>query len=67
MGGRNAPGGIYSGHSEGQIRAWMPVVEGQDNEDKWDATAEGETGEPRKRKALDDVVRSLTGRQIRYT
>lgn len=67
MGGRNAPGGIYSGHLDGHIRAWLPVVEGQDNEDKWGATAEGETEEPRKRKALDDAVRSLTGRQIRYT
>jgi DNA excision repair protein ERCC-8 len=67
MGGRNAPGGIYSGHLDGQIRAWLPAVEGLEDEGEWGAEEVTETAAPRKRKALDDVVRSLTGRQIRYS
>ncbi|KAK0741295.1 WD40-repeat-containing domain protein [Schizothecium vesticola] len=60
MGGRNTPGAIYSGHMDGQIRAWMPQLEGLDDE----AADEEEDGaREKKRKALDDAFRSLMGRR----
>jgi len=64
MGGSNAPGGVYSGHLDGQIRAWLPQLEGLDEEDE-DNTSEEQSGtRPMKRKALDDAYRSLMGKQI---
>lgn len=59
MGGRNTPGAIYSGHMDGQIRAWMPQLEGLDGEA---ADEEEEGAKAKKRKALDDAFRSLMGR-----
>ncbi|KAH8905607.1 WD40 repeat-like protein [Coniochaeta sp. PMI_546] len=67
MGGSGAPGGIYSGHLDGQIRAWMPVVEGQDEEDEDTTAQEAVEEKTKKRKAIDDAFRSLMGRQITFT
>ncbi|KAK1750563.1 hypothetical protein QBC47DRAFT_353110 [Echria macrotheca] len=64
MGGSNAPGGLYSGHMDGQIRAWMPRTEGADDEDE-DAEDVAEE-RSRKRKALDEAYRSLMGRQVTF-
>ncbi|KAK4444862.1 hypothetical protein QBC34DRAFT_179590 [Podospora aff. communis PSN243] len=67
MGGRNAPGGVYSGHLDGQIRAWMPQLEGLDDEDEDNAADEASGARAKKRKALDDAFKSLMGRQITFS
>ncbi|OIW28887.1 WD40 repeat-like protein [Coniochaeta ligniaria NRRL 30616] len=67
MGGTGAAGGIYSGHLDGQIRAWMPAVEGDDEEDEDNSAQEVVEQKTRKRKAIDDAFRSLMGRQITFT
>jgi DNA excision repair protein ERCC-8 len=67
MGGTGAPGGIYSGHLDGQIRAWMPDVEGDDNEDEDTSAQDAVEEKSKKRKAIDDAFRSLMGRQITFT
>ncbi|KAK3325153.1 WD40-repeat-containing domain protein [Apodospora peruviana] len=66
MGGRNAAGGIYSGHLDGQIRAWMPRLEGLDEEDEDNSTQEAAEVRTKKRKALDDAFKSLMGRQVTF-
>ncbi|KAB5539560.1 WD repeat protein [Coniochaeta sp. 2T2.1] len=67
MGGSIASGGIYSGHLDGQIRAWMPALEGNEEEDE-DTTAHQAVEEKtKKRKAIDDAFRSLMGKQITFT
>ncbi|KAK3378607.1 WD40-repeat-containing domain protein [Podospora didyma] len=66
MGGTNAPGGIYSGHLDGQIRAWLPQLGGLDEEDK-DISQEVTVAHAKKRKALDDTFRSLMGKQITFS
>lgn len=70
MGGTNTAGGIYSGHMDGQIRAWLPQLEGFDEEYEEDATAmteEAASDRAKKRKALDDAFRSLMGKQITFS
>jgi DNA excision repair protein ERCC-8 len=67
MGGTGAPGGIYSGHLDGQIRAWVPAVEGDDEEDEDTTVQEAVEEKTKKRKAIDDAFRSLMGRQITFT
>lgn len=67
MGGTNAPGGVYSGHLDGQIRAWMPQLEGLDDEDEDTTTDEISGARAKKRKALDDAFLSLMGRQITFS
>ncbi|KAI1381028.1 WD40 repeat-like protein [Hypoxylon crocopeplum] len=67
MGGANAAGAIFSAHLDGQIRAWMPSLEGEDSEDE-DDTLDGASEErAKKRKALDDVFRGLMGKKITFT
>ncbi|KAJ4306067.1 hypothetical protein N0V88_000863 [Collariella sp. IMI 366227] len=55
------------GHADGQIRAWLPQLEGVD--DEWEGEETQGVSETRlkKRKALDDAFRSLMGRQVTYT
>ena len=67
MGGSNAPGGIYSGHADGQILAWFPRLEGADDEagDKFTQDVSGSRA--KKRKVLDDAFRSLMGKQITFS
>ncbi|KAB5555010.1 WD repeat protein [Coniochaeta sp. 2T2.1] len=67
MGGSNAPGGIYSGHMDGQIRAWMPVLEGNEEEDGDTNAQKAVEEKTKKRKAIDDAFRSLMGKQITFT
>lgn len=67
MGGAGAPGGIYSGHLDGQIRAWMPAVEGDDAEDEDTSAQDMVEEKTKKRKAIDDAFRSLMGRQVTFT
>lgn len=72
MGGRNAAGGIYSGHSDGLIRVWMPELDGGDpmvefDDAPWEEDEAGEESsrdvveQSRKRKAVNDAFRSLMG------
>jgi DNA excision repair protein ERCC-8 len=67
MGGSNSPGGMFSGHLDGQIRAWIPNLEGayDEAEDKYTHSDDGVKS--KKRKALDDAYRSLMGRQITFS
>jgi DNA excision repair protein ERCC-8 len=58
---------MYSGHLDGQIRAWMPAVEGNGREDEDHAAEEVVEERVKKRKAIDDAFRSLMGRQITFT
>ncbi|KAK0614035.1 WD40-repeat-containing domain protein [Immersiella caudata] len=67
MGGRNAPGAVYSGHLDGQIRAWMPQLEGLDDEGEDNDVDEASGARAKKRKALDDAFKSLMGRQITFS
>jgi DNA excision repair protein ERCC-8 len=67
MGGTNAPGGIYSGHLDGQIRAWIPELDGDDNEDEDTSAQDMAEDKTKKRKAIDNAFRSLMGKQITFT
>lgn len=68
MGGSNAPGGIYSGHLDGQIRVWLPQLEGTDGEDYDDKSMEDVSEVvSKKRKALDDAFQSLMGKRITFS
>jgi DNA excision repair protein ERCC-8 len=64
--------GIYSAHSDGQIRAWLPRTGEDGRLDREDEEAlkkqiddETEDGK-RKRKVLDDVFRDLTRQKISF-
>lgn len=66
MGGVNAPGGIYSGQTDGVIRAWMPNLPSHDEvDDRQDGSEEETKGQ--KRKAIHDAFNSLMGNQISFT
>ncbi|KAK0728715.1 WD40-repeat-containing domain protein, partial [Lasiosphaeria miniovina] len=67
MGGTNAPGGIYSGHSDGQIRTWLPQLAGLDAEDEDSSSHEAAEARQKKRKALDNTFKSLMGKQITFS
>lgn len=67
MGGSNAPGGIYSGHLDGQIRAWIPQLEGADDEAEDKVDRDASAAGAKKRKALDDAFRSLMGKKITFS
>lgn len=72
MGGGSTFGALYTAHSDGQIRAWMPRFPGLDDDNDDDDPGEGpadedEQSRTRKRKAVDDAFRSLMGRQITFS
>jgi DNA excision repair protein ERCC-8 len=67
MGGSNMAGTIYSAHLDGQIRAWVPRLEGLDEEDEDESTAAVDEEKAKKRKAMDDVFKSLMGKQITFS
>ncbi|ROT41336.1 WD domain-containing protein [Sodiomyces alkalinus F11] len=72
MGGGSSFGALYTAHSDGQIRAWMPRLPGtaEDDDPGEGPTAgeeEDEQSRTRKRKAVDDAFRSLMGRQITFS
>ncbi|KAL8918104.1 MAG: hypothetical protein Q9208_007544 [Pyrenodesmia sp. 3 TL-2023] len=61
---------LYSAHSDGAIRAWLPrTPEAAQSED--DETGGADAGEDesrkRKREALDDIFRDLTKQKITFT
>jgi DNA excision repair protein ERCC-8 len=69
---RGAADGIYSAHSDGQIRAWVPrtkddaIADQEEEESSMGRLAdEDETGK-RKRQVLDDVFKSLTRQKISF-
>ncbi|KAG5922855.1 hypothetical protein E4U42_005204 [Claviceps africana] len=67
MGGNNSLGAIYSAHSDGQMRAWMPLVPGPDDVDEADPAEEAAEEKSRKRRAIDSAYRSFMGREITFT
>ncbi|KAI9640093.1 hypothetical protein NHQ30_011495 [Ciborinia camelliae] len=63
--------GLYSAHSDGQIRAWIPRTEEDvelDREEEEGGKTHDDEGEggKRKRNALDDVFRNLTRQKISF-
>ncbi|KAK4144278.1 WD40-repeat-containing domain protein [Dichotomopilus funicola] len=69
MGGNNAAGGLFSGHLDGQIRAWLPELEGTHIEATDDQTIDqrDEAEKTKKRKAIDDAFQSLMGRKVTFS
>lgn len=68
MGGSNMAGAIYSAHLDGQIRAWTPHLQGDDGEAEDEAVGPEDTeAKAKKRKAIDDVFKSLMGQKITFT
>lgn len=67
MGGTNMAGAIYSAHLDGQIRAWVPRLEGDDEEDEDDSLDAVSEDKAKKRKALDDIFKGLVGKKITFT
>ncbi|KAI0908157.1 WD40-repeat-containing domain protein [Ustulina deusta] len=67
MGGTNMPGAVFSAHLDGQIRAWVPRLEATDEDVDEDLTPEVGEARAMKRKALDDVYKSLMGQKITFT
>ncbi|KAI0885779.1 WD40 repeat-like protein [Annulohypoxylon maeteangense] len=67
MGGSNMAGAIYTAHLDGQIRAWTPRLEGDDEEDEDDSLDAVSEGKAKKRKALDDIFKGLVGKKITFT
>ena len=67
---RGPADGLYSSHTDGQIRAWVPrdqdddILDEEENENaKPDDDAEGNK---KKRKVLDDIFRDLTRQKISF-
>jgi len=64
--------GIYSGHTDGQIRAWIPrtkddeVADREEEESSRSRDVDDEELPRRKRQALDDVFRDLTRQKITF-
>ncbi|KAK4237471.1 hypothetical protein C8A03DRAFT_34588 [Achaetomium macrosporum] len=67
MGGSNFPGAIYSGHLDGQIRAWLPQLEGVEDEAEDKGSQDAEAIGAKKRKVLDDAFQSLMGKRITFS
>lgn len=63
--------GIYSGHTDGQIRAWIPRTKDDEAADREEEeslknTDVDDEAPKRKRQALDDVFRDLTRQKITF-
>ncbi|KAK5629082.1 hypothetical protein RRF57_004797 [Xylaria bambusicola] len=67
MGGTNMPGAVFSAHLDGQIRAWTPRLEALDDNAEEDLLLDAGSAKALKRKALDDVYKSLMGQKITFT
>lgn len=69
---RSAVDGIYSSHSDGQIRAWMPrtkddaIADEEEEQSLNNLTADDDISGKRKRQVLDDVFKSLTRQKISF-
>ena len=60
--------GMYSAHSDGVVRAWLPSTEEEAEADDEDDTSDrDDDSKKRKRQALDDVFRDLTRQKITFT
>lgn len=67
MAWRGVSEGIYSGHADGTVRVWKPLIEAEDEPDYVRAEdAVEEEKRTKKRKALDDVFRDLTRQKITF-
>ncbi len=68
---RGVSEGICSGHSDGQIRAWIPEMAHDEHSDTEESCEAGraveETVLKRKRQVLDDVFRGLTKQKITFS
>jgi DNA excision repair protein ERCC-8 len=67
---RGQAGGVYTTHTDGQIRAWLPRTledDELDREEEESTTQENENeGTKRKRQVLDDVFKNLTRQKITF-
>lgn len=62
--------GMYSAHSDGVVRAWLPRTEeedGADEDDEKNPDDKDDDSRKRKRQALDNVFRDLTKQRITFT
>lgn len=66
-GGPAMSGGIYSGHTDGQIRVWMPSPLDEDGEDDRGSEDKEQVGQKRKGIAIDDAMRTMSGNNITFT
>ncbi|KAI8629927.1 WD40 repeat-like protein [Xylariaceae sp. FL1651] len=67
LGGSNMPGAIVSAHLDGQVRVWTPRIGNTDEDVDEDSIAEEGEEKTKKRKALNDVFKSLMGKNITFT
>jgi len=69
---RRQADGVYSAHTDGQIRAWTPRTKEDDMADREEEEAangrfdDESEGSKRKRQVLDDVFRDLTKQKISF-
>ncbi|KUJ11884.1 WD40 repeat-like protein [Mollisia scopiformis] len=69
---RGQAGGIYTAHTDGQIRAWLPrttddEILDREEEENSDAFGNNENeGTKRKRQVLDDVFQNLTRQKVTF-
>lgn len=69
---RSAVDGIYSAHTDGQIRVWAPrtaddaIADKEEEDDLKGRIADEDESGKRKRKVLDDVFRDLTRQKISF-
>lgn len=59
---------MFSGHSDGIVRAWMPwaMVEEADQEAMREGESDADESRKRKRQALDEVFRDLTKQKVTF-
>jgi DNA excision repair protein ERCC-8 len=64
--------GLYSAHTDGQIRAWLPrtaedeFLDREEEDSLKHQDADQDEGAKRKRQVLDDVFRNLTRQKITF-
>jgi DNA excision repair protein ERCC-8 len=69
---RGQADGIYSAHTDGQIRAWLPrtaddeLLDHEEEDDLKSQYHDQDEGVKRKRQVLDDVFRDLTRQKITF-
>jgi DNA excision repair protein ERCC-8 len=69
---RSAVEGVYSAHTDGQIRAWVPrtpsdaLADKEDEDGRVVQVADEDERGKRKRQVLDDVFRDLTRQPITF-
>ncbi|CZR59815.1 probable DNA excision repair protein ERCC-8 [Phialocephala subalpina] len=69
---RGQAGGMYSAHTDGQIRAWVPrtiedeILDREEEEESARRDDDENEGSKRKRQVLDDVFKNLTRQKITF-